>query len=768
MNNSVIASQPSAAIVGIWILSSVATVLVPAAFYQGDVAGVSIPDCTSTGVTCINPGQDAQAIINSKTAGGTFILKAGLHRMQYIRPRNGDTILGEPGTILNGSRILTGWQQVSGANQWKLEVSHVQGEVVPSSATWDGVPICPAKHNRCRHPEMIFFGERFLLHQNSQGEVGAGEFYIHYNSSSNKDTIYIGDDPTNQTVEQTVTPYAVESGSSQNVTVRNLTIEKYATPFQRQAIMLRGANNTVEYNEVRYGHGAGIQVGNRGIVRHNYIHHNGFSGIGGNGTDMLFENNEVSYNGTMELYPSWDGGGSKFALSTNLIVRNNYVHHNRGSGLWVDIDNVNTLIENNIVIGNWKHGIQEEISYSATIRNNYVADNGGDNNQGRGSQIYVQLSQDVTVTGNTVIMPPNPSQSGTLGIFVQNDFRQYPTDSHKNFLKNVIIRNNSIYSAKDALQYMVASGKDSTDKYGFVSAEPTILIEKNTYYVPNDTNQRWGWGKYWPRQSFASFQATCYNIDQTFAPQETDGRACAGQGDKVVKSGYTIPNPPAWNVERGPQGANAPIVRGPFGNTPANIPGRIEAENFDTGNNGDSYLDSTTNNEGNSTVRSGTAVDIKKSADGTNNIVGNFKNGEWLEYTVNIANKNIYTAIARTHSLYTDRKLTLTLKNTATAVELKVPVSPDWNTPQTGYRTGFELPAGEYILRVANNGADWIDLDYIDFKVVPPGCTADYDDSGTLDLADLSQFVRHYKTGGATVVDLQQFASQYRKQNACY
>ena len=61
---------------------------------------------TSQGIE-INTGDDIQVIVDANPAGATFIIKAGVHRMQEIWPKDGNTFIGEDGAILNGSRILT-------------------------------------------------------------------------------------------------------------------------------------------------------------------------------------------------------------------------------------------------------------------------------------------------------------------------------------------------------------------------------------------------------------------------------------------------------------------------------------------------------------------------------------------------------------------------------------------------------------------------------------------------------------------------------------
>jgi parallel beta-helix repeat protein len=54
------------------------------------------------GSIAIQPGSNIQAIVDSKPAGSTFYILAGVYRGQTVKPRNGDVFLGQPGAILDG------------------------------------------------------------------------------------------------------------------------------------------------------------------------------------------------------------------------------------------------------------------------------------------------------------------------------------------------------------------------------------------------------------------------------------------------------------------------------------------------------------------------------------------------------------------------------------------------------------------------------------------------------------------------------------------
>ena len=191
-------------------------------------------------------------------------------------------------------------------------------------------------------------------------------------------------------------------GKASKVTIRGFVVERYAPEFQHSAIGMGGGSAwVIEGNEVRYNKSGGIhlQPGGFSVVRDNYVHHNGQIGIKGTGAGHLVEGNEIAYNNTAGH--SWktgsaEAGGTKFLSTTDLMVRNNYVHDNNGPGLWTDSRNQNVLIVGNLVEENTGPGIFHEISYSAMIRDNKVYRN-------HHVGIWIAASSNVEVKNNEVV-----------------------------------------------------------------------------------------------------------------------------------------------------------------------------------------------------------------------------------------------------------------------------------------------------------------------------------------------------------------------------
>ena len=164
-----------------------------------------------------------------------------------------------------------------------------------------------------------------------------------------------------------------------------------------------------------------------------------------------------------------------------------------------------------------------------------------------------------------------------------------------------------------------------------------------------------------------------------------------------------------------------PVPREPFGGKAVELPGKIEAENFDvpgTGKGNKTYEDADSDNhactdEGKeaecSDYRDGTGVDVYKKATGY--VVGHNQEGEWLEYTVNVKEAGDYTVFASAATSNSTSGFSLTLDGENLADFALSGTSFDEFTLA---KTNVVLPAGEHILRMAVTGS-WFDIDYLYF-----------------------------------------------------
>jgi parallel beta-helix repeat protein len=286
-------------------------------------------------------------------------------------------------------------------------------------------------------------------------------------------------------VETSVTPFAF-IGTASGVTLRALTIEKFASPTHEAAINGAGAGWVIEDCEVRWNHFAGIRTVDGAVARRNFVHHNGAFGFIGSGQGIRVETNEIAYNNTLGYNAYWGAGGSKWVYTSGLVVRGNFSHHNFGVGLWTDINNQNVLYENNRVEDNDLTGIFHEVSYAAVIRNNSVSRNGTRHpfpGWIDGAGILVSGSTGVEVYGNTLV----DNWQGITGL-----------EAHRGSgiagpweLRNLYVHDNTITQTGTPAPGSGRSGIIDTSGVAAFSANNRWV--NNTYHLPANERPHFIW-----------------------------------------------------------------------------------------------------------------------------------------------------------------------------------------------------------------------------------------------------------------------------------
>ncbi len=163
----------------------------------------------------------------------------------------------------------------------------------------------------------------------------------------------------------------------------------------------------------------------------------------------------------------------------------------------------------------------------------------------------------------------------------------------------------------------------------------------------------------------------------------------------------------------------------PFKGTAAAIPGKIQMEDFDVPGTGRgeeyaSYSDNDAENHGDSDYRKDDApsVDLyKKSGDRV--VVGYIQKGEWLEYTVNVAETGTYTMFAAVAS-DGGSSFQLSMDGKNITEEIAVPAAKKEEGAEQNFddyakvSATVNLTKGEHVLRFTAT-ADWFDIDYVNF-----------------------------------------------------
>lgn len=164
-------------------------------------------------------------------------------------------------------------------------------------------------------------------------------------------------------------------------------------------------------------------------------------------------------------------------------------------------------------------------------------------------------------------------------------------------------------------------------------------------------------------------------------------------------------------------------LRAPF-NGVIEIPGIIEAENFDHGDDNMTFHDSDTKDQGNVNYRTDNdGVDIVKGNGGY--AIGYTANGEWLEYSVNVTKSGKYNCYATASATGDGAKfyvLRYTLTGASTVLwQFEVPKTGTYKTVEpsligTATTTLKQLTEGEQRIRIRIVGAN-CNIDKIELKL---------------------------------------------------
>ena len=432
------------------------------------------------------------ATINSAAAGAKFWV-TGVHRpTSEFAPKANQEFHGAPGSSFNGAKVLTGWNSGSfdGRTLWYVDG---QTQRMPEGSLDANSGAGPLANRG----EDLYFNNVPFRRYAARADVVAGGYF--FDLTANR--IYIFDTPTGQTVETCQQSYLCRGSTTRtnitNVVFQNVMVEKFGNQVQNGPTGRDSDWSTgwrYENSTFRHNHGFGIRhQGNGTVVRGCKITTNGQVGIGGgpgdgnvltDGHNQTVEYNEITNNNYAKVEPLWEAGSSKWSNTENLLVRRNWLHDEYDVGFWTDINNFNTVYEENLIEEIGWAGIFHEISYAAIIRNNIVRNTGNVKNDTwlHHSGIVIANSKNVQIYGNK-----GSGNRHMVGIVQQDRRSSTGGSSHISRFgediilpRNILVRDND-FTLNGTGDQLGAVGDYSPDGTYPWSAGANVRFRRNTY-----------------------------------------------------------------------------------------------------------------------------------------------------------------------------------------------------------------------------------------------------------------------------------------------
>jgi hypothetical protein len=140
------------------------------------------------------------------------------------------------------------------------------------------------------------------------------------------------------------------------------------------------------------------------------------------------------------------------------------------------------------------------------------------------------------------------------------------------------------------------------------------------------------------------------------------------------------------------------VAQAPFGGTARTLPGTIKAVDFDEGGEMISYHDHTAGCEGSCGYRT---ADV----DRWEKVVYQTTAGEWMKYTVDVAQTGVYTMLFKVGSYTGGGTFHVEVDGVNVTGPLTLPNTGGWNPTATVTKTGVSLTAGRRVMRLVIDGS---------------------------------------------------------------
>jgi len=290
------------------------------------------------------------------------------------------------------------------------------------------------------------------------------------------------------------------------------------------------------------------------------------------------------------------------------------------------------------------------------------------------------------------------------------------------------------------------------ETYGFHDTKAYTVTNTNYRTVAgvNIENRNGGYtigdiaNKEFLRYTINVAKAGLYDIDVYVASTNANGKFHFNVNG-VNKSGtVNVPNTGDWGTFQKITATNIPLKLGenlfeirvetggfnldrfefrraqPYLGTPfktLNVPGKVEAEDFDNGGKNVAWYDNDDENKSDSNYRPGTGVDLETENGNPNLIHISWTNsGEWTKYTLNVTQTGTYDVTIRVSTGNgTSGSLSLTFDDVDEYPSIST-TTASWNTYTTVTVYGVQLTKGTHVMQMTIGGninVDWYQFDWV-------------------------------------------------------
>jgi endoglucanase len=293
-------------------------------------------------------------------------------------------------------------------------------------------------------------------------------------------------------------------------------------------------------------------------------------------------------------------------------------------------------------------------------------------------------------------MLPNPSSEGwTNVVYSMHEYQYNTTQAAVNAgAVNEVneFNNDASYNCPDYIGEWNDMGYNSSYQYSY-NLWNSNGISSTMWALKNDAPGS-GWGMYTP-----SYTPPTPNVS-------TDSAAtiAADWGQWTTANAFTLNTALGFTVSNGGGGGGP---EGPYGGTPAAIPGTVMAENYDTGGQGTGYSVSSVNGSANSYRSDGVDLEAATSP-ATGDDLGWSASGQWFRYTVNVATAGTYTVsfLVASPTAVADGFHLSNSSGTNLSGSVNVPATGGYQTWVT-VTANVTLPAGQQTLTLSEDAGGW-------------------------------------------------------------